>query len=248
MTRTHATAWLLCSALVIPALHAAQNEDERSRRISDSIAVLQDLTAAPDNRIPDHLLTRAEAIVVIPSLVKGGFIIGAKHGTGVISVRDRRLESWSDPAFVKMTGGSIGWQIGVESVDLVLLVMNRNGVDQLLEDRFTVGGSLSVAAGPVGRSAGAATNAQVSAQILAYSRAKGLFAGATLEGAGLREDQEANRLFYGAPLGLRQIIMSPEPRTAPPAAAAWRQALQRLTTTPLQGGDRVRAEQKGDAS
>jgi lipid-binding SYLF domain-containing protein len=128
-----------------------------------------------------------------------------------------------------MTGGSIGWQIGVESVDVVLLVMNRDGVDQLLEDRFTLGGSLSLAAGPLGRSGEAATDAQVTAQILAYSRASGLFAGATLEGAGLHADGDANRAFYGARSDLRDIIGSEPSVSAPAAAKAWRDGLRALT-------------------
>jgi lipid-binding SYLF domain-containing protein len=128
-----------------------------------------------------------------------------------------------------MTGGSIGWQIGVEAVDLVLLVMNRNGLNELLQDRLTLGGSLSVAAGPVGRAGDAATNAQASAQILAYSKAKGLFAGATLEGGALRGDESDNKDFYGTP-GLRDVLNAKPGATAPPAAAEWRSALKSLVT------------------
>jgi lipid-binding SYLF domain-containing protein len=216
-----------------PRVRAAQDGDQ-TKRIQDSIAVLQDLTSAPDNRIPDRLLGGAEAIIVIPSLVKGGFIIGAKHGTGVMSVRNRASGQWSDPAFIKLTGGSIGWQIGIESVDLVMLVMNRDGVEKLLEDKFTIGGSVSVAAGPVGRSGEAATNAQVAAQILAYSRAKGLFAGATLEGAALHADDSANKEFYGSPLSLRQLLTGHDAaRSVSTAAATWKQALQRITGAQL---------------
>src|SRR4029450_8037427 len=119
-------------------LNAAIQSDE-VERIQKSIGVLQELTRVPEDGIPQHLLQRAEAIVVIPTLVKGGFIVGAKHGRGVMSTRDRATNSWSAPAFIKMTGGSIGWQIGVQSVDLVLLVMNPKGVTELLEDRFTIG-------------------------------------------------------------------------------------------------------------
>jgi lipid-binding SYLF domain-containing protein len=201
------------------ALPTAQEASEEARRIQNATEVLRELTSAPDDGIPQHLLQRAEAVVVIPSLIKGGFVVGAKHGKGIVSAR-LQPGGWTAPGFVNMTGGSIGWQIGIESVDLVLLVMNRNGVDQLLEDRFTLGGNLSVAAGPVGRSAAAATNAQVNAQILAYSRAKGLFAGATIEGAALHEDRDANQRLYGAPLTLRQIIMPAAPRTNVPAVAS----------------------------
>src|SRR5262245_17320630 len=149
-------------------------------RVQSSMTVLGDLTKAPDDQIPTNLLSGSEAIAVIPSLVKGGFVVGAKHGRGIISVRragGTDGNSWSKPAFVKMTGGNIGWQIGLEQIDLVLLVMNHDGIDDLLSDKFTLGGNLSVAAGPVGRSGDAATDAKLQAGILAYSRAKGLFAG-----------------------------------------------------------------------
>jgi lipid-binding SYLF domain-containing protein len=202
----------------------AKDEVERTR---EAIAVLQDLTKTPDEGIPSHLLARAEAIVVIPSLVKGGFVVGAKHGRGVMSVRDAS-GAWSSPAYMKVSGGSIGWQIGVQSTDLVLLVMNRSGVDDLLKDRFTIGGNLSVAAGPVGRSADAATDAKLSSQILAYSRTKGLFAGASLEGAALHEDDDANAAMYGPESTARTILSGSPTAAVPDAAKQWRDTLQRL--------------------
>jgi len=205
-------------------------DSDEAKRMTESITVLRELSGAPDRQIPDQLLARAEAIVVIPTLIKGGFVVGAKHGKGIISTRDRATNTWSNPAFVRMTGGSIGWQIGVESIDLVLLVMNRRGVDDLLDDRFTLGGSLSVAAGPVGRSGEAATNTQVSAQILAYSRSKGLFAGATLEGAALRNDADANKAFYNVS-NLREVLAAKPGPSAPAAATAWRTALKSLVAT-----------------
>jgi len=208
---------------------ASRDTSDQAKVVQDSITVLRTLTAGADRQIPEDLLARAEAIVVIPSLVKGGFIIGAKHGKGVVSARDRATNTWSNPAFVDMTGGSIGWQIGVEAVDLVLLVMNRRGLDELLQDRFTLGGSLSVAAGPVGRSGDAATNPQVSAQILAYSKAKGLFAGATLEGGALRGDESDNKDFYGTS-SLRDVLNAKPGATGPAAATEWRNALKSLVT------------------
>ena len=202
---------------------------DQTERIYDSLKVLTELNATPDSAIPKNLLERAEAIVVIPSLVKGGFVIGAKHGKGIVSLRDRATNSWSAPAFVDMTGGSIGWQIGVESVDLVLLVMNTEGVSQLLDDRFTIGGSLGVTAGPVGRNAEASTNPGLDAGILAYSRSKGLFAGATLEGASLRMDKSGNKDFYGQSSTLREITGPDFGGTSLPAAAhAWKVSIGRL--------------------
>ena len=213
-------------------LQAREDAEEYVERVQESIATLGELTKIPANAIPQYLLERAEAIVVIPSLVRGGFIIGAKHGKGVISVRTRTsgASTWSQPAFVNLTGGSIGWQIGAESIDLVLLVMNKEGIDKLLEDKFTLGGNLSVAAGPIGRSADAATNVRLDAQILAYSRAKGLFAGATFEGAALHANDSANKSFYGRELKVREILYGDAPTTnVPPIAATWRSTLASLT-------------------
>ena len=205
----------------------AQKASDEVERTREAIAVLQDLTKTPDEGIPSHLLARAEAIVVIPSLVKGGFVVGAKHGRGVMSVRDAS-GAWSSPAYMKVSGGSIGWQIGVQSTDLVLLVMNRSGVEDLLKDRFTIGGNLSVAAGPVGRSADAATDAKLSSQILAYSRTKGLFAGASLEGAALHEDDDANAAMYGPESTARTILAASPTAAVPDVAKQWRDTLQRL--------------------
>jgi SH3 domain-containing YSC84-like protein 1 len=213
----------------MPADHGEGPMTAEAERIHDSLEVLTELSSTPDNAIPKNLLERAEAIVVIPSLVKGGFVIGAKHGKGIVSVRDRATNSWSAPAFVDLTGGSIGWQIGVESVDLVLLVMNKDGVSQLLDDRFTVGGSLGVTAGPVGRNVEASTNPGLDAGILAYSRSKGLFAGATLEGASLRMDKSDNQDFYGKSGTLREITGPGFGGTSLPAAAqAWKTSIGRL--------------------
>lgn len=208
-----------------------EDVEEYVERVQESIETLNELTNIPANAIPQYLLDRAEAIVVIPSLVRGGFIVGGKHGKGVISVRNRTGSSaWSQPAFVNFSGGSIGWQIGAEAVDLVLLVMNKEGVDKLLEDKLTFGGNLSLAAGPVGRSADAATNMRLDAQILAYSRAKGLFAGATFEGAALHANDSANKAFYGRELKLRDILFGTPATNLPPIAATWRNTLSSLTS------------------
>jgi lipid-binding SYLF domain-containing protein len=198
------------------------------KRIEDSLSTLDTLTSSPDKGIPRHLLERAEAIVVIPDLIKGGFILGAKHGRGVISLR--KAGEWSAPGFITLSGGSIGWQIGLESVDLVLLVMNKQGADDLLQDKFTIGGAASLTAGPVGRNADMATDAKLSSQILAYSRANGLFAGATLEGASLHADKEANDAFYGRRIELRSIVESvPSALHPPEIAARWRARLAAWT-------------------
>ena len=224
--RLSRAAVLLVTAalLAIPATARAQSDEEK--RVTESMAVLETLVRAPDQGIPDHILTRAEAIVVIPALVKGGFIIGAQHGRGIMSVRDRETDKWSAPAFVALTGGSIGWQIGVQAVDLVLLVMNRDGVKDLLDNEFKIGANASVAAGPVGRQGEASTDASLSAQILAYSRAKGLFAGLSLEGASLRIDRDANEDFYSKALSKDEIVRGISITT--PAGSLWTAALTRL--------------------
>jgi len=229
---SHAAA-LLALALLTASAAPASAQSHEANRITESADVLETLVRTPDQGIPQHILDRAEAIVVIPSLVKGGFIIGAEHGRGVISVRDRAANRWSSPGFVTLTGGSIGWQIGVQSVDLVLLVMNSKGVKDLLENEFKFGANASVAAGPVGRHGEASTDASLSAEILAYSRAKGLFAGLSLEGASLRIDKDANKDFYGTAISTSDVVRGLTKST--PAATQWTDTLARLvpaSTTP----------------
>jgi lipid-binding SYLF domain-containing protein len=214
------------AALAVTAAYA-----DEADRVRKSIEILSELTQASDRAIPKHVLERAEAVVVIPSFMKGGFIFGAEHGKGILSVRDRASNTWSDPAFVEMTGGTFGAQIGLESVDLVLLVMNRGAIEHLLQDTFTLGAGASVAAGPVGRSARAGTDYRLDAQILAYSRAKGLFAGATLDGTALRADRGSNEDFYGQRMGSRAIVLEHQARTSenPALVAQWRAAIARET-------------------
>lgn len=207
-------------------VHAADAKAE-DELISESIQVLDALATTPDDGIPAYILERAEAIVVIPTLVRGGFVVGAEHGKGIMSVRDRDTKQWNGPSFVIMTGGSIGWQIGVQSVDLVLVVTNRDGVDDLLKSEFTLGANASVAAGPVGRSAEAATDARAAAKILAYSRAKGLFAGATIDGSSLRADADANERFYGERITPAEIFVEGADR-GPESASQWRDYLGRI--------------------
>jgi lipid-binding SYLF domain-containing protein len=215
---------LALALLASPSTSGAQTNEEK--RVTDSAAVLETLVRAPDQGIPEHILERAEAIVVIPSLVKGGFIIGAQHGRGIMSVRDRDTNRWSAPGFIALTGGSIGWQIGVQAVDLVLLVMNRDGVKDLLDNEFKLGANASVAAGPVGRQGEASTDASLNAQILAYSRAKGLFAGLSLEGASLRVDRDANKDFYGTTISTEDMVRGITKTT--PAGSQWTATLARL--------------------
>lgn len=218
-------AGLVLVAAAPPA--RAGDATAETERLQKSGMVLRELVSTPDDAIPEQILDRAEAVVVIPTLVKGGFIVGAEHGKGVMSVRDRATGRWSLPSFVQITGGSVGWQIGVQSTDLVLLVMNADGVDELLRSEFKIGANASVAAGPVGRSAEASTDATMSAKILAYSRSQGLFAGLSLQGAALTDDKDANGNFYGRKQSAREVFAMPI-TPAPAAAAAWLGALRSI--------------------
>jgi lipid-binding SYLF domain-containing protein len=226
----HAAALLAALALLTTSAAPAFAQSDEQKRITDSAAVLETLVRTPDQEVPQHILERAEAIIVIPSLVKGGFIVGAQHGRGVMSVRDRDTGRWSAPGFVALTGGSVGWQIGLQSVDLVLLIMNADGIKDLLDNEFKFGANASVAAGPVGRQGEASTDASLSAQILAYSRAKGLFAGLSLEGASLRIDKDANTRFYGTSISTADMVRGLAKTT--PAGSQWTATLARLVPAP----------------
>ena len=162
--------------LIIGAPLAAAQSDEADR-IKESVVVITEILTAPDKGVPAGVLSKAEGVAVFPGTVKGAFIFGAQHGRGVLSVRDRARDTWSAPAFLSLDGGSFGAQIGGQAVDIVLVIMNRRGLENLLQNRFKIGAEGSVAAGPVGREAEAATDLQMRAEMLSYSRARGLFAG-----------------------------------------------------------------------
>ncbi len=173
---------------------------------------------APDQGIPRDLIDRSVCVVVIPSMKKGGFIIGGRYGKGVVSCRKSQgTGPWGPPSMVTLEGGSIGLQIGAAAVDVVMLVMNPSGIDRLLEDKFTLGGDVSAAAGPVGRSASAETDAQMNAKILTYSRSQGVFAGLELKGAALKQDRDGNHSLYGREVEAREALLNGNLET--PAAA-----------------------------
>jgi lipid-binding SYLF domain-containing protein len=160
----------------------------------------------PDKGIPADLLDKSECVAIVPGLKKGGLGIGGKYGKGVIMCR-KSDRNWTAPSFITIEGGSIGLQIGFTQIDVVMLMMNRKGVEKLIEDKFTVGADASAAAGPVGRQTAAQTNIRLDAEILTYSRAKGLFAGVSLDGATLRQDKDDNRDFYGKDVDARKILI-----------------------------------------
>jgi lipid-binding SYLF domain-containing protein len=176
------------------------------KRLEAAAEAFKEVMGIPDKSIPQDLLEKAQCIVIIPDLKKGAFIVGGKYGKGFVSCRKKDGVGWSAPGSVRIEGGSVGFQIGGSEMDVFMLVMNDRGVERLLGDKFTLGADATVAAGPVGRVAQAETDARMTAEILAWSRARGLFAGIALNGATMREDDDWNQDLYGKPLKNREIV------------------------------------------
>jgi SH3 domain-containing YSC84-like protein 1 len=180
-------------------------ETKAADRVQAAADVLNEIQGAPDKGIPEEVLGSAECVAVVPSMLKGGFIVGAKYGRGLASCRTPK--GWSAPAFFVVTGGSIGFQIGGQAVDLVMLIMNKEGMKHLLSSEFELGADASVAAGPVGRHAEGNTDWKMRAEVLTYSRARGLFAGVTLNGASIKQDKDSTREFYGRMVPFRTSLV-----------------------------------------
>ncbi len=217
--KRHCAFIVLAALVIVNPLVAQESPAEEVKRITDASTVLDEIMGAADKALPRSVMEKAEGIAVFPSLVKGGFVIGASRGHGVLSVRDTNTGGWSSPAFLTITGGSVGVQFGLQSLDLVLVISNQRGLEQLVKNQFKVGADAGVAAGPVGRDASASTDLQMRAQILSYSRSRGLFAGVTLNGSTIRQDRDANERFYGTAYRTGQIVFeglggSPEPANA----------------------------------
>jgi lipid-binding SYLF domain-containing protein len=210
-------------ALSLAVVTAQQPSADEVKRITESAAVLDEIMAAGDKAIPEAILEKAQGIAVFPSLIKGGMFLGGQRGHGVLSVRDA-AGAWSAPAFLTITGGSVGAQIGLQAIDLVLVIIDRRGLEQLVKNQFKLGAEAGVAAGPVGREATAQTDIQMRAKILGYSRARGLFAGVTLNGSTIREDRDANERFYGTGFRTGQIVFDGQ-GGAPEPVATWRDTL-----------------------
>jgi len=206
---------------------ASSGREDSVARLQSSVDVIHAIMATPDKGIPEEVLNSAKCIVVVPNLIKGGFVFGGKHGRGVASCRTP--EGWSAPAFVTIGGGSWGLQIGVEGVDLVMLVMNDQGFQHLLSSKFELTGEGSVAAGPVGRHASAGTDWKMNTEMLTYSRSKGAFAGLTLEGAVVEQDNDSTRAIYGRHMEFRNILSGrvATPRSAEPFMKAIAEARER---------------------
>lgn len=211
-------------AVAVPAAAATREEE----RVADASDVLDQLLRIPEKTLPPTLLARAYAVAVVPNVVKVGFGVGARRGKGIIVVRQDD-ESWSNPAFITLTGGSIGWQIGAQSTDIILVFKTRKGVDGIASGKLTLGADASVAAGPVGRHTGIATDIEFKAEVFSYSRSRGLFAGVALEGAGVTMDRKANAAFYSDAGMTPEKIFASSPNIAPDVANTFVQILTAQT-------------------
>ena len=230
-TRTLAIVTML--ALFVSSFAQAATREEK--RVADAADILDQLSRIPEKAIPPNLLSRAYAVAVVPNVVRAAFGLGARRGKGIIVVRQDD-NSWSNPAFITLTGGSVGWQVGAESADVILVFKTRKGVDGIANGKLTLGANASVAAGPVGRHTGVATDIEFKAEVYSYSRSRGLFAGIALEGAGITMDRKANAAFYGSTGMTPEKIFVSSPNIAPNVANTFVQVLtaqtRRLPTAP----------------
>ena len=220
--RSIAVGLLVTLAIAVPARAA----DTLADRVRTATEVYQELLKEPDRGVPDALLKNCRCVAVIPHVLKGAFGYGARYGRGIVSCRDSSGH-WSPVSFITLAGGSFGFQIGAESSDFVLFFMTDRGARSLISSKFTLGGKASVAAGPVGRSAEASTDIKLNAEIYSYAKAKGIFAGVSLEGARLAPDEKANAQYYGASTSARSLLFKHSAPTTPPEEQAFLDALPR---------------------
>lgn len=218
----------LCVSAVTSLAMTAQE------RLKDATDVFNEVMATPDRSIPQDLLQKAECVIIVPGLKKGAFIVGAEYGKGFATCR--KGTGWGLPAAIKVEGGSVGFQIGGQGTDVIMLVMNKRGIDHLMRSKFTLGADASVAAGPVGRNASAQTDATMGAEILSWSRSKGLFAGLALKGATLRSDESENAQLYGKRMMTKDVLNSNMKPSA--EAAALHSALERYPMSSPSNADR----------
>lgn len=231
-------ATLTLFALLLTSTGFAATREEK--RVADAADVIDQLLRIPEKTIPPNLLSRAYAVAVVPNVVKAAFGFGARRGKGILVLRQDD-NSWSNPAFIALTGGSIGWQIGAQSTDIILVFKSRKGVDGIANGKLTLGADASVAAGPVGRHTAIATDVLFKAEVVSYSRSRGLFAGVALEGAGVTMDRKANAAFYSSSSMTPEKIFVSSPNIAPDVANTFVQVLtaqtRRLPTSPgMQAG------------
>jgi lipid-binding SYLF domain-containing protein len=219
---------VLTFVAVLAATLSVRGQQEEAARVDAARTVLSEASNIPEHSIPKSVLEKAEGIAVFPAVKKGGFVVGGQWGRGILSVRSRTTNTWSSPAFLTITGGSVGLQAGGQEVDLVLVIMDRQGLERLIGNQFKLGVDASVAAGPVGREAQAATDVQMRAKILSYSRARGLFAGITLNAGTIHQDRDANERFYKRSYTTKEIVID-RYGGAPDPVPAWRDMLSKLT-------------------
>ena len=233
MKNTHILASIIMLALIFASTAQAATREEK--RVSDAADVVNQLARIPEQSIPPSLLSRAYGIAVIPNVVRAAFGIGASRGKGIIVVRQDD-DSWSNPAFITITAGSFGWQVGADSTDIILVFKTRKGIDGIANGKLTLGANASVAAGPVGRVTSASTDIRFQAEVYSYSRSRGLFAGVALEGAGVTMDRKANAAYYGSTSMTPEAIFASSPSIAPDTANTFVQVLtaqtMRLPTQP----------------
>jgi lipid-binding SYLF domain-containing protein len=227
------TVFLLVLTVSIQNSAAQGSKGEERERAQKAALAFQEIMSAPDQGIPQELLDRAHCVAVFPSVKKGGFIVGGQYGKGLISCR-RAQGSWGAPAYFTIGGGSFGLQIGGQAVDLVLLVMNKSGVDGLLKDKFEIGAGAAVSAGPVGRNTHVSTDVLLKSQIVSYSRSRGLFAGLELKGAVISQDKGANKDIYGQEISAREIIVDGKART-PSTIRVFPAALRKFSPRGISG-------------
>lgn len=247
-TKTLIAVFTLFVVLFTSTADAASREE---KRVGDAADVLGQLLRIPEKTVPPALLSRAYAVAVVPNVYKAAFGFGARRGKGIIVVRQDD-NSWSNPAFITLTGGSVGWQAGVQSTDIILVFKTRKGVDGIENGRLTLGADASVAAGPLGRQTGVATDIEFKAEVYSYSRNRGLFAGIALEGAGVTMDRKANAAFYGSSGMTPEKIFVSSPNIAPDIANTFVQILtsqtSRLPTQPgMSTGGAIPAEAEAEA-
>jgi len=214
----------LALSSLAPMMMAKEDADQRLNAAAD---VLSDMMTASDKGIPQDLINKSQCVVVVPGMKKGAFIVGAKYGKGFVMCRRESGSGWTAPAAIRVEGGSVGFQIGGSEQDVILLVMNRSGMNKLLKDQFTLGGEGTVSAGPLGRDATAQTDAMMRAEMLSYSRSRGVFAGISLQGATLRQDDDADAELYGKKITNREILAGD---VRSPAAAAKLEGLMNKTS------------------
>jgi SH3 domain-containing YSC84-like protein 1 len=216
--------------LLLPAAQSllAKEDNPAAKRLNEAASTLGDIMKADDKSIPQDLLDKAQCMVIVPGLKKAGFILGGKFGRGFVTCRGKDGTGWSAPGAIRIEGGSVGFQIGATEVDVIAIVLNQHGMDKLLSDKFTVGADATAAAGPVGRTSTAQTDAAMRAEILTWSRSRGLFAGIALDGATMRPDVDANFELYGKKVDNRAVVMGEV--TAPPAAAPLLELLNKYSS------------------